>query len=92
MCRVPADMNHPSLADKMGAEAVISIRDMLVLVGAPDQALRDFDERQEILDREPWRRDGVRWVVYAKSLDGFEFGCFDGEIDWSGTRFAKRGT
>jgi hypothetical protein len=84
---IPADMIDHEASAKAGC-TVVSIRDMLVALGASDQQLRDHDERQEILEREPWRKDGLKWVPVGKPLNGMQGGYMDGKIDWSGTRFA----
>jgi len=86
---IPADMNLPDLAEACHAKAAVSFRDMLILLGASDQALRDCDEMGEILEREPWRRDGVRFVEIGRTPGGMQFGIMEGEVDWSGTRFVK---
>jgi hypothetical protein len=89
--KIPADMNRPEIAAEMGAKAVVSIRDMLVLLGAPDQDLRDFDERDEILAREPWRNK-TRFVPMGNPMpNGMRVGFMEGEIDWTGTRFEEGG-
>lgn len=77
-------MNDAGLAAELGASAVISMRDMLVLLGATDDELRNYDERREILYREPWR-DRTRFVPLRP---GSTVGSLEGDIDWSGTRFA----
>lgn len=84
---IPADMNLADKAQAMGAKAVVSIRDFMVLLGASDQELRDFDERNEILARDPWRKDGLWFEVVGTLPDGMKAGFQRGEIDWSGTRF-----
>lgn len=83
---IPDDMNNAELAKSTGAEAVVSIRDFMVLLCASDQVLSDYDERKEILEREPWRQDG-QWFEVVGELNGMKCGFTRGEIDWSGTRF-----
>ena len=83
---IPADMNRADMAEAIGARAVVSIRDMLILLGATDEQLRDHDEQLEILNREPWRRK-TRYVEMGRRPDGMTYGYFKGEIDWTGTRF-----
>jgi len=88
--QIPADMIDHEAAEKIGCKAVVSIRDLLVLLGASDEVLRDCDERDEILAREPWRRDGLKFRPVGDPLpDGTRLGFTEGEIDWSGTRFEK---
>lgn len=86
---IPADMLRPELNEQFGCEAVVSIRDMMICLGATDEQLRDMDERDEILEREPWRKDGLGFQVTATMPNGMQLGFSTGEIDWSGTRFAK---
>jgi hypothetical protein len=84
---IPADMNDRNAAAKIGAKAVVSIRDMLVLLGMPDDELAASDERREILAEEPWRRDGIKFVPIGTGPNGLRLGYMTGEVDWSGTRF-----
>ncbi len=84
---LPADMNDAGAAKRLNAKAVVSIRDLLVLLGASDQELQDCDDRAEILAREPWRRDELKWRELGKTDGGISVGVVDGSVDWSGTRF-----
>jgi hypothetical protein len=86
---IPADMIDREASAKAGC-TVVSIRDMLVALGATDEQLRDHDERQEILEREPWRRDGLKRILCGKPVNGMQLFYMTGEIDWSGTRFDTR--
>lgn len=81
--RIPADMIQ-SAPDE---PTTVSIRDMLILLGTSDEKLRDMDERDEILAREPWR-DQTKWVEWpGQEGAAYKFGHIEGRIDWSGTRF-----
>lgn len=93
--KIPADMFQVDKAKAVGAKAVVSIRDLLVLLGATDQQLKDCDERAEILAREPWRRDSLRFIPCGEPMldetgKVWQGGFSEGEIDWSGTRFEKK--
>jgi hypothetical protein len=70
---------------------VVSIRDLLVLLGASEEKLRDMDEQDEILAREPWRRDTCLFIPLLGSevILGWKCGHSEGGIDWRGTRFHK---
>lgn len=74
-------------AREIGAAAVCSIRDLIIALGASDKEIRDMDERDEILKREPWRRDSVRFVQTGTLPNGWKIGYSEGSINWSGTRF-----
>jgi len=87
--KIPEDMIDKERTAAAGAAAVVSIRDMLVLLGASDQELKDSDDRAEILAREPWRKDGLWFESLGSFENGVEHGFMRGQIDWSGTRFAK---
>lgn len=89
--RIPDDMIDRDLSRAMGG-TVVSIRDMMIALGASDEVLRDIDEQNDILAREPWRRDGVKFVVRGTLPNGMQWGCMTGEVDWTGTRFAKEST
>jgi hypothetical protein len=79
---IPADMNvAPS-----GQPPVVSIRDLLVLLGTSDEKLRDMDERDAVLAREPWRWDTLVSVVHSWWGDS-AFTTSAGEADMRGTRF-----
>lgn len=88
---IPEDMNDSHKAEQLGAQAVVSIRDMMILLGASDEQLRDCDERKAILEREPWRKDGLWFEAIGEMPDGSKVGFQRGEIDWSGTRFDRGG-
>ena len=84
-----ADMIDQEATKRMGARAVVSMRDFMIACGATDEQLRDSDERMEILKREPWRKDRLRWVECGKLKSGLTLQYCEGKIDWSGTRFAE---
>lgn len=83
--RIPADMNDYEMARKLGAKAVVSIRDMMLLLGASDEQLRKCDERKEILKREPWRI--MREQIGKARPNGMT--PMRVTVDWSGTKFAE---
>lgn len=85
---IPLDMQRPELADKFGG-TVASIRDLMILFGASDQQLRDSDEQDRILAREPWRRNKLHFQTIKRLEGGGKLGFMRGKVDWSGTRFAK---
>ncbi len=84
--RIPADMIDTERSEKAGCK-IVSIRDMMILLGVSDEKLRDMDERDEILAREPWRKDSVKFVPCGEMGNGWKYGTMVGEIDWTGTRF-----
>ncbi len=86
---IPADMVNAELSEKVGG-TVVSIRDMLLALGASDDSLRDYDERQEILAREPWRTANLKFVPLGDKVDGCQIGYTKGKIDWTGTRFKNQ--
>ncbi len=86
--KIPADMIDAERSAKAGCK-VVSIRDLMILLGVSDEKLRDMDEQDEILAREPWRRDGIKFVEGGDCGNGMKWGTMTGSIDWSGTRFAK---
>lgn len=83
---IPADMNNVELAKATGSRAVVSLRDMMLLLGASDQDMQDWDERDEILTAEPWRNKTTFRVV-GECPNGMKYGFMEGYIDWTGTRF-----
>ena len=46
--KIPPDMNHPEIAEKIGASAAIKLRDLLILLDAPDEVLRDYDKARGV--------------------------------------------
>lgn len=81
------DMNDPEAAARLNYENVVSIRDMMIFLGIPDEYLRDCDDMDEILKREPWRLDGIkRRGLFADDF-GRQWTACEGSINWSGTRF-----
>ncbi len=86
--KIPTDMIDADLSAKTGGTTV-SIRDMMILLGVSDEELRDMDERDEILAREPWRKASIKFEALAELPNGMKLGVMRGAVDWSGTRFAK---
>ena len=85
--QLPADILDADLAKKTGAKAACSIRDLLIVLGISDEELGEMDEKDEILAREPWRRDSLKFVADTELQGGMRIGHMEGAIDWSGTKF-----
>lgn len=86
--KIPDDMNDKEMASRMNAKAVVSVRDMLLFLGASDEVLQECDERREILKNEPCR-DKTYFEVTTELPNGMKCGFVRGKVDWSGTKFEE---
>lgn len=85
---IPADMLDVAAAKKINARALVSIRDLIILLST-DEQLRDMDEQDAILKREPWRDKGAGVEKTGEVIDGVEVYEWRRNVDWSGTSFEK---
>ncbi len=85
--RIPEDMLKKEEAERLGAAAVVSTRDLILLLDKSGEHLKNFDDRTQILKDEPWR-DMTFFKVTGKLRDGTRVGYVDGWVDWSRTRFS----
>lgn len=80
---IPEDMLDKEAAKELNAAAVVSIRDLIILLST-DQQLADHQEKQQIIAREPWRKSGGHF----RQVPGKNYGFITvPQFDWSGTRF-----
>lgn len=88
--QIPADMVNQEASEELGG-TVVSVRDMLVLLGATDEELREQDRisqlRKDILVREPWRDKTRKRNVGV--MNGREMFVIEGIVGWSGTEMQQ---